>query len=138
MSTTTYRLIPSLLGISPDVSKGIVTGSLYDCDGDPVEGGQVVLWNSAGTIPAEVQVRYFVDDFPNRNQPYTSADGLWILMDVPVGQWTVEAYVANGSGGHTRIASTTLEVYADSINISSVYVGISNGTKMPPSCLEGC
>ena len=138
VSSTTYALIPSLLGVAPDVSKGIVAGSLYDCDGDPVEGGQVVIKDSAGNIPADVLVRYFVDDFPNRNQPHTSEDGLWILMDVPVGQWTVEAYVADGTGGHTNIAQTSLDVYADSINISSVHVGISDGIKMPPSCLEGC
>ena len=85
-----------------------------------------------------VGAKYFIDDFPNRNQAYTSADGLWILMDVPVGNWTVSGYVADGMGGHSMVAQTNLEVLADSINISSIYTGIQDGVKMPEDCLTAC
>jgi hypothetical protein len=141
VSSTTYALIPSLLGVSPDPAKGIVAGSVYGCDDDPIEGAQVIITDSDGNIPEEVLVRYFVDDFPNRNQPHTSPDGLWVLMDVPVGTWNIEGYVFNNDGSeqpYTRIAATVLEVYADSINISSLFTGISDGVKMPSTCLEGC
>ena len=138
VSSVTYALIPTLLGVSPDVTKGIVAGRAYDCEGNNIEGLQVVIDDGNGSIPADVVAKYFIDDFPNRNQAYTSADGLWILMDVPTGDWIVKGYVADGLGGHTMIARTELKVLADSINISSIYAGISDGVKMPEDCLSPC
>jgi hypothetical protein len=138
VSSTTYALIPTLLGVSPDVDKGIVAGRAYDCAGGNLQGLQVMIEDASGNIPSDVVAKYFIDDFPNRNQPYTSEDGLWILMDVPTGDWIVKGYVADGLGGHTMIARTELKVLADSINISSIYAGISDGVKMPEDCLSPC
>ena len=138
VSSTTYALIPTLLGVSPDVTKGIVAGRAYDCEGNNIEGLQVVIDDGNGNIPEGVVANYFIDDFPNRNQAYTSPDGLWILMDVPVGNWVVKGYVADGFGGHVQVAQTQLEVLADSINISSIYTGIEDGVKMPEDCLTDC
>ena len=45
---------------------------------------------------------------------------------------------ADGLGGHSLVAQTELEVLADSINISSIYTGISDGVKMPEQCLSPC
>ena len=59
-------------------------------------------------------------------------------MDVPEGNWTVDGYVADGMGGHSLVASTQLRVLPDSINISSIYTGISDGIKMPEQCLTSC
>jgi hypothetical protein len=138
VSSTTYALIPTLLGVSPDVEKGVVAGVAYDCAGGKIEGVQVMIEGASGNIPESVVAKYFRDDFPNRNQPYTSDDGLWILMDVPTGDWIVKGYVADGLGGHTLVAQTELKVLADSINISSIHAGISDGVKMPPDCLTAC
>ena len=138
VSSVTYALIPNLLGLSPDVTKGIVAGRAYDCDGQNLQGAQVVVHDGAGNIPEGVVVKYFVDEFPSRSQFSTSADGLWIIMDVPEGNWTVDGYVADGMGGHSLVASTQLRVLPDSINISSIYTGISDGIKMPAQCLTSC
>ena len=138
VSSATYGLIPTFLGTSPDEEKGIIAGSAYDCDGNQIEGLQVVVEDDSGAIPEGAIAKYFIDDFPNRNQPYTSADGLWIIMDVPVGKWVVKGYVADGLGGHSMVARTELNVFAKSINISSWYTGIQDGVKMPDSCLAGC
>jgi hypothetical protein len=138
VSEVTYRLIPSLLGITPDVDKGIVAGRAYDCaDDESLEGAQVVVKDADGNIPDDLVVRYFYDDFPNRNQEYTSADGLWVAINVPVGDWSVEAYVADGAGGHTQVGASQVYVYADSINISSIYTGYGDGVRYPASC-EDC
>jgi hypothetical protein len=59
-------------------------------------------------------------------------------LDVPVGNWVVSGYVAEGLGGHSLVAQTELEVIADSINISSIYTGIEGGVKMPADCLTAC
>ena len=40
-----------------------------------------------------------MDDFPNRNQEYTSEDGQRVASNVPV-EWNVEAYVSAGDGAH--------------------------------------
>jgi len=148
VSSATYKLIPALIGISPDVNKGVVAGVVYDCNGDPMAGAQVLAKSSGGDIldggiigtgaVDGVKAGYFVDEYPSRTQIETSSDGIWVLVDVPAGEVTVEAYVSDGSGGYRHLASTQLEVLEDSINISSVYAGIADGVKMPESCLEAC
>ncbi len=134
VSTTTYQIIPSLLGVSPDPDKGIISGTAYDINEDKIEGAQVVVKNAAGDIPGSLVVKYFVDDFPNRNQQYTSPDGLWVAVNVPPGDWTVEMYVSDGAGGHLLMGATELTVIADSINISNIYTGYGDGVKLPDSC----
>ena len=83
-------------------------------------------------------MKYFVDEFPARPQAWTSEDGLWILLDVPPGDWTVDGYVSDGAGGYTKVSSTQLNVVAGSINISSLYGGLRDGVKMPEECLSAC
>lgn len=148
VSSATYALIPALIGLSPDVEKGIVAGVAYDCNNDAMPGVQVLVKDSSGNIidggiigngaVNGAKAGYFVDEYPSREQIETSEDGIWVLVDVPVGVVTVEAYIADGSGGHRHLASTTLEVLADSINISSLYAGIGDGVRMPDSCRESC
>ena len=136
VSRATYMVIPSLLGVSPDTDKGIVAGTAYDCTGDQIAGAQIVIRDADGNIPESLVMKYFVDDFPNRNQEWTSEDGLWVAINVPVGEWNVEMYVADGSGGHLLMATSVVNVQADSINISSVYTSSGNGLWFPSSCLE--
>jgi len=142
VSAVTYALIPNLLGISPDPVKGIVAGGSYDCNGNDIEGLQVIIHDGScgttGTVPEGVIAKYFVDEFPSRTQLSTSEDGLWILLEVPEGDWFVDGYVSDGNGGFTKVASTQLNVVADSINIASLHSGISDGVKMPDSCLIAC
>jgi hypothetical protein len=134
VSTTTYQIIPSLLGVSPQPDKGIIAGTAYDVNEDQIEGAQVIVTDASGNIAGASVVKYFVDDFPNRNQEYTSADGLWVAINVPPGTWNVEMYVADGAGGHLLMGSTVVEVVADSINISNIYAGYGEGVKLPDGC----
>jgi hypothetical protein len=138
VSDVTYRIIPSLLGVSPDPENGIAAGTVYDMSGEKIEGAQVIVKDiSTGAIADGVVVKYFVDDFPNRNQPYTSADGLWVAINIPVGSWLVEMWVSDFAGGHVLMGGTVMDVIADSINISSIFTGFGSGVKYPDSCLEG-
>ncbi|MBI5487434.1 MAG: hypothetical protein HY905_08890 [Deltaproteobacteria bacterium] len=91
----TYRLIPTILGISPDAEHGVVFGKFDDCAGVPVEGFVVQLVLETGEDcraldERECRARYFQDRFFSRidNQPYSSADGLFALLQVPPGSWT--------------------------------------------------
>jgi hypothetical protein len=135
VSSATYRVITALMGISPDDDKGLVAGTMYDCNEEAIEGAQVVVRDVDGNIPESLVVKYFVDDFPNRTQEWTSADGLWLAVNVPAGTWFVDAYVSDGAGGHTVKGSTAIEVSADSINISNIHTGFGDGIKYPESCL---
>ena len=135
VSSSTYQVIPSLLGVSPDIDKGVVAGTVYDLNGDPVYGAQVIAVDSAGNIPESLVVKYFVDEFPNRDQEWTSEDGLFVMVNVPTGDWSLEAYVSDGAGGHLLMGATNVNVIADSINISSVYIGYGDGISYPASCL---
>lgn len=136
VSSATYAVIPSLLGVSPDADKGVVAGTAYDCNEDPVEGAQVIVRDADGNIPESMVVKYFVQDFPNRNQEWTSEDGIWIAINIPEGDWMADMYVSDGAGGHIILGSTNVKVIADSINISSIYTSIGDGVKYPDSCLD--
>jgi len=135
VSFATYMVIPALLGISPDEDKGIVAGTAYDCDGEPLEFAQVVVTDAEGNIPDSEVVRYFVDNFPSRDQEWTSEDGLFVVVNIPEGDWTVNMYVSDGAGGHLLMAQSPVKVFADSINISSVYTSFGDGVRYPSSCL---
>ena len=134
VSDTTYKIIPSLLGISPDADKGIIAGTAFDCNEDPIENAQVVVKDAAGNIPQSLIIKYFVDDFPNRDQPDTSADGLWVAINVPPGEWTVEMWTVRG-GALVLSGSTVVQSYENSINISNIYSGYDKGVKYPAECL---
>ena len=135
VSIDTYNVIPALLGISPDIDKGIVAGTAYDCAGEPLEFAQIIVTDANGNVPESEVVRYFVDNFPSRLQEWTSEDGLFVVVNIPQGDWLVNMYVSDGAGGHLLMAQSPVKVFADSINISSVYTSIGNGVHYPSSCL---
>ena len=135
VSSATYQVIPSLLGVSPDPSKGVVAGTAYDIGGDAFSGAQIIAVDASGNIPEGIVVKYFVDEFPNRQQEWTSADGLFVVINVPVGDWTLQAYISDGAGGHKLVGASNVSVVADSINISSIYSGYGDGVRYPDACL---
>ena len=136
VSLDTYNVIPALLGVSPDVDKGIVAGTAYDCTGEKLEFSQVIVTDADGNIPDSLVVRYFIDDFPSRLQEWTSEDGLFVAINVPEGDWFVKMYVSDGNGGHIQMAQSPVKVFADSINISSVYTSRGDGVEYPSGCVE--
>ena len=137
VSSDTYNIIPALLGISVDPEMGVIAGTAYDCDGEPMEGVQVIARGEDGSYPEDHEVRYFVDSFPARDQPTTSADGLWIAINVPPGRVTVEMWAIQ-SGELVQIGATELDVFADSINISNIKIGYGSGVFYPEDCLSAC
>jgi hypothetical protein len=115
----------------------VIAGTAFDCNELPIDNAQVVVKDAAGNIPESLVVKYFVEKFPDRDQLNTSPDGLWTAINVPEGDWTVEMYVFDDSAPdkHKLIGSTVLTVYADSINVSNIFTGFSNGVKYPADCL---
>ena len=45
-------------------------------------------------------------------------------------------YVADGNGGHLLMAQSPVKVFADSINISSVYTSFGDGVRYPKAVLQ--
>ena len=137
VSDSTYKIIPSLLGVEVQPGFGVIAGTAYDSVGAKIQHAEVLVHDGTGVatgIPESLVVKYFVDDFPNRDQPDTSEDGLWTAINVPPGDWTVEMYVWNGTE-HVLVGATVLTVKPDSINISNIYTGFGDGVKYPAACL---
>jgi hypothetical protein len=137
VSAFTYAFILNLLGITLEEDAGVLAGKASDCGDAPIEKAQVIVRDAAGNIPSALVVNYFVDDFPNRDQPYTSPDGLWLAANVPVGEWTVELWTVR-EGELVLSGSTVVELTAGGvIQISNIYAGFGDGVKYPESCRVG-
>lgn len=143
VSDVTYQLIPAILGVEVQPDLAIIAGTAYDCARDPsqisddnagkVEGAQIVVYDADGNIPDTLQVNYFVDSFPAREQPHTSADGLWVAANVPAGDLRVEMWGSVG-GELVLLGATELKTEADSINIANIFAGYGDGVKYPATC----
>lgn len=134
VSTTTYDVVAAVLGVSVDVERSIVAGTAYDCNDEPIQFAQVVVVDDSGTIPDDLVVHYMVEQFPDRSQPHTSADGLWVALNVPAGEWNVELWGVR-DGELALLGVTRLRTYANSINVSNIYTGYGDGVKFPDSCV---
>lgn len=144
VSQATSQIIPAVIGIQWDESTGIVAGTAYDCDGG-VDGeteffgnAQVLIRDADGNIPQTADIFYFDDlDLPTSklNQPQVNPiNGLWVAVNVPVGQWIVEMKGYNGTD-YDLLGTTVLDIRAGSVNISNIYAGKFDGISYPKSCL---
>ncbi len=145
VSEATSRLIPSLIGIEWDESTGIIAGTAYDCDVEPLQYVQVFLHDGNNNPPSSGEVFYFSESggtslpTDKTSQPHTNTNGLWVAMNVPPGTWTVEAWGYDATAAtHVKLGATVLQINAGSVNISNIYTGISDGIWYPGSCLEAC
>jgi hypothetical protein len=89
VSQATYMLISTVLGITPDPAKGILAGGFDDCTEYNIEGAVARLFSSTGTLCAgsnECLDRYFIDEIPAQDQHWISADGLYGVLQAPVGE----------------------------------------------------
>ena len=146
VSDITYKLIPSLLGLTVDVDKAIIAGTAYDIMRDAglpsdvdlgkIEGAQVIVYDENGKVPDTVSIHYFTESFPDRDQQWTSEDGLWIAANVPPGVLRVELYGVVG-GELKLLGATLVDSEADSINVSNVYSGYGDGVKYGNACEVG-
>jgi len=136
-SADTAAIIPSLLGVTVEEGAGMVSGVLRDCAGDALVGAQVII-DVGGGYPEGQSSHYFVNDFPNRDQEATSADGLWLLLNLPPGPAQVEAWgVVEGLDEPILLAYTDAEVISDGVTLVDLQMGYC-GPYIPDACLEPC
>lgn len=143
VSTMTYYTVPALVNLSPDPTKSVIAGTAFDCTREPdtlsdiddgkIEGAEVIVTDLDGQTIDGVFVKYFIENFPDPEQPHTSPDGLWVAINVPPGDVRVEMWgLIDGEEG--LLGSTQLRTYADSINIANIFTGY-DGVKYPQDCL---
>ncbi len=137
VSIATASIIPAVLGVEWDPSTGIIAGTAYDSAEEPITGAQVFIHDGTGKAPPLVSIFYFISSFPNASQPYSSEDGLWVAVNVPVGTWTAEMWVWDGTQ-HVKLGQTVLNIKPDSVNISNIFTGFGDGIRLPDSCLSVC
>ena len=140
-----YQLIPTIVGVTIDPALAVIAGTAYDVvrdaaissaiDTGKIEGAQVIVYDENGEIPDTLSVNYFTDEFPDRDQKWTSADGLWVAANVPAGNLRIEMW-GQVNGELTLLGATSLFSEADSINISNVFAGYGDGVKYPYACEE--
>ncbi len=143
VSSMTYLLIPTILGVVVDEDKAIIAGTAFDVTRDPaastdddsgkIEGAQIIVYDENGDIPDSLIVNYFIEDFPDRDQLWTSADGLWVASNVPPGNLTVEMW-GQVDGELKILGASQITSEPSSINITNVFAGYADGVKYPSSC----
>jgi hypothetical protein len=147
VSISTYLLIPSVLGVSPEPAKSIVSGTAFDCtrapetlsdiDAGKVPNAWVKITDSDGNEPPGTSTHYFIDGtdgpFPDRDLHATSENGIWTIINVPVGEHRVELW-GEIDGDDVILGSTLVSSVADSINIANIYAGFE-AIKYPGACL---
>ena len=118
VKTTTRDAIPGLVSVTPDVTLGVVAGSVRDCDNKQYQGGLVTV--TAGTWEANDQclMFYFKDiggsTLPVRTQKYTDGNGVWAALNVPPGMATIQANgLINGMVG--PVGSATIPIISGAI-----------------------
>jgi hypothetical protein len=142
VSRMTYQLIPTVLGIPPSPGLGILAGAFNDCGDDEVEGIVARLFASGSTTPCKNEPescmdRYFVDETPARDQFWSSADGLYGILEIPPGsgyRLEIHGKVAGSSCPSEMELLATLpdiEILPDAISI----VDASADTAADHTCL---
>jgi hypothetical protein len=144
VSRDSFNVIQAIVGLTPDPTKSVIAGTAFDCTRQPdtlsdvddgkVEGVQITVTDTDGNPIEGVVVRYFIENFPDRDQPHTSADGLFLATNVPPGEIRVEMRGLVG-GEEKLLGAALLRSNADSINIANVFAGFDS-VKYPESCLE--
>ncbi|MCS6798195.1 MAG: hypothetical protein NZ898_06660 [Myxococcota bacterium] len=132
VSQATINLIPAVLGFGRVAGTGLIAGTAYDCDQEPLYGVQVRLFTAdrtpivEGTRRMDPHFRYFDgEDFPSADQPWTHVDGLFAVGNIPVPADNQPIYVETWGrqtpGGPVEmIGCERIRVFADTVAIVNV------------------
>lgn len=136
-SETMARILPGLLGIEWDREDAVVSGKVYGCDGEPIENVQIRVLDAGGALPARASPFYFEDrGFPTDAQAATSAQGAWGAINVPDGDWIVEAW--GWDGELVRLGEAPFTARAGAWTVVDVHVGHADGVRLPVTCTDPC
>ncbi len=98
ISEATATALPAFIGVTRDVTKGLVVGRLRDCQGRAVSHVAVGLSSQAGTfVDAGGETFYFSagsSSLPVRHNvaPVMNRDGMYMVLDAPPATTRVQAW----------------------------------------------
>jgi len=124
LTRATLQTINALLGTTADYdkNKAIVLGVVRDCKRAEVQNVSAGVVDSAGKPLAGPLLFYFQDDFPvvRELQPFSSDDGFFTLLNVPVKDKSVEVRIVGKlAGGKEAVLSRqVLPVKSDTLIIA--------------------
>lgn len=124
LTRSTLQTINALLGVTTDYDKScaIVLGAVRDCKRAEVANASAGALDAKGALIAGPQLFFFQSGFPalRDNQPFTSDDGLFVLLNVPVTQKSVDVRVVGRlNGDEQRVLSRqVLPVKSDTLLIA--------------------
>jgi len=130
VSGTTIDLIPALLGITREEGRAIVAGRITDCvDDHNIANVEVRIYDPDGNYiepgmrTTDPRYHYWMGvvmgNVPDQNAESTSADGLYVVPQVPYVDdrpYRVEAW-ANYEGTYQRISCESARIFQDSVTI---------------------
>jgi hypothetical protein len=124
LTRSTLQTINALLGVTADYdrSRAIVLGAVRDCRRAEVANVSAGAHDAEGALIAGPQLFFFQSGFPamRDNQPFTSDDGLFVLLNVPVTHKSVDVRVVGRlNGDEQRVLSRqVLPVSSDTLLIA--------------------
>lgn len=117
VSGITAQLIPALIGFSPDETKGIVAGTVYNKYGQAITDTEVTY---KVRVKGGDEAYYFNDDLPTDHDTQPSLnpdDGLFVAFDLNVGKQTLEL---TADGDVTATTDNVVFAFPDSVAISNI------------------
>ncbi|MSP63967.1 MAG: hypothetical protein EXR72_27225 [Myxococcales bacterium] len=131
VKVSTREAIPGLVSVIPDVTLGVLAGSVRDCKRSDVGGAQVKITGTGklkdGTdYKADEFTFYFVEvsgsTLPTRTQKWTAANGTFAALNVPApGTATVTAYGTIALGGKpVELGKETVPLQPGAITIIEI------------------
>jgi len=122
VTRSTLQTIVSLLGITADYdkTKGIILGVVRDCKRREVENVSAGIVDAAGKPIGGHLLYYFRSKFPviRSQQPFTSDDGYFVLINVDPDTDADVRVVGKLSGQETVLSRQVVPVSADTIVIA--------------------
>ena len=119
---------------------GAVAGRALGCGGEPLENAQVIVRDAECHVSTDGYTGYFTNQLPDVFRTATSADGVFAVLNVPPGDYTVEMFApVPGRAGedpqpHVLAAAATLTLEADGATIVDVQLGHTDGLFYPAAC----
>lgn len=127
VSGSTIDLIPALLGISRSEGLAIVAGRIEDCSGNFVQNAILRMYDPDGALVATTAsgpfFHYFNgdanDNLPAQDETRSNADGLYVIVEVPVESdrpYRVEAW-GNLDGEFRLLGCEAARIFEDAVTI---------------------
>jgi hypothetical protein len=144
VSTTAANLLAGILGRQRDEGSAAFAGTVYDCNGAPVQGAGIRV-TRGGSVVAEgpgvhdPMYAYFSEgNLPDGNQPHTNSNGLFIALNIPViQQGEVSQLIGCGKVDGQSVEVIGAEespTFADTYSILSLHPRRSDGPTPAYDC----